>query len=217
MTNDNKPSSTNKLKQIIDAITNYLNTCSQSFQLDTRETNIQRKLIQIAQLKQQLDEQQAFLDVVHTKTPVFLSTKDRLMILESFLVVRARDNQPVDDLIKAIEAVRNNMKTIDETKPPMVDIKPVQNQSNETIINHKYKIPILSEIGYVISSITTFTTAILVLSWLGIFIIGITNPNLCRRREYFSGTYENKSAFCQTSKNINKLFEDLQEVKGKDK
>ncbi len=100
---------------------------------------------------------------------------------------------------------------IDETKPPMVDIKPVQNQSNETIISHKYKIPILSEIGYAINSMTTFTTATLVLSWLGIFIISITNPTLCRRREYFSGTYENKSVFCQTSKNINRLFQDLQD------
>ncbi|MBW4513191.1 MAG: hypothetical protein KME64_42930 [Scytonematopsis contorta HA4267-MV1] len=217
MTNDNKPSSTNKLKQIIDAITNYLNTCSQSFQLDTRETNIHKKLMQIAKLQQQLEEQQAFLDVAHTKTPIFLSTKDRLIILESFLVARTRENQPVDDLIKAIEAVRNNIVVIDETKPPMVDIKPVQNQSNETIISHKYKIPILSEIGYAINSITTFTTATLVLSWLGIFIISITNPILCRRRKYFYGTYENKSLFCQTSKNINRLFEDLQKVKGKDK
>jgi hypothetical protein len=38
--------------------------------------------------------------------PALLTGESRLMLLESLLVSKIRNNEPVDDLIKAIEALR---------------------------------------------------------------------------------------------------------------
>lgn len=81
-----------------------------------------------------LKEQQDFINEANQQMPILLTSKSRLIILEAILVTRARNGQPIDDLVKAIEVVKKNVIEI--------DIQPNLNLEKEQKFNlKKPKIP----------------------------------------------------------------------------
>ncbi|WP_292842981.1 hypothetical protein [Nostoc sp. NMS8] len=159
-----------------------------------------------------LKEQQDFINEANQQMPILLTSKSRLIILEAILVTRARNGQPIDDLLTAIEVVRKNIIEIDIQ--PNLNLEKEQ-KTKDTLITHRhqYELPVLSEVGNLITDARNLILIVPLISALFVLILPFTNPRICNSWENATGTYENKSLFCQLLNDLNRFFQDYQKLK----
>lgn len=157
----------------------------------------------IQQIK--LEKRKKILAQVDSSLPIFLEKEEQMLILEALLLARVRDEKPVADVIAAIELI----------KADAGNLMPEQtSKSKETIVTHKYRIPILSEIAVIIDIMTTLAfTAPLVFSFIFLFL----NPIKCDTQVTILGEFQNRSRYCKAIAEFNHFFFDYQKVdKSKD-
>ncbi|MCC5659145.1 hypothetical protein LC608_19615 [Nostoc sp. XA010] len=201
------------LKKLTTSAVNFINSLSQSFKLSERELLVKKQWLHNMQTSKLLKEQQDFINEANQQMPILLTSKSRLIILEAILVTRARNGQPIDDLVAAIEVVRKNVLEIDIQ--PNLNLEKEQKtqpqKSKDTLITHRhqYELPILSEVG---GLITDARNLILIVP-LFVLILPITSPRICDSWENATGTYENKSLYCQLLGDLNRFFQDYQKLK----
>jgi beta-phosphoglucomutase-like phosphatase (HAD superfamily) len=73
------------------SIVNFLNSLSQNFQLSQREAQVHQQCLENTKTSKLLREKQEFINEVNHQMPILLTSKSRLVVLESILVARARD------------------------------------------------------------------------------------------------------------------------------
>ncbi|QFS52378.1 hypothetical protein [Nostoc sphaeroides] len=213
----NSPSAASSpLEKLTTSAVNFINSLSQSFRLSERELLVQKQWLHNMQTSKFLKEQQDFINEANQQMPILLTSKSRLIILEAILVTRARNGQPIDDLVKAIEVVKKNVIEIDIQ--PNLNLEKEQKiqpqKTKDTLITHRhqYELPILSEVGNLIADARNLILIIPLISALFILILPFTNPRICDSWENATGTYENKSLFCQLLGDLNRFFQDYQKL-----
>lgn len=213
----NSPSkASSSLEKLTTSVVNFINSLSQSFKLSERELLVQKQWLHNMQTSKLLKEQQDFINEANQHLPILLTSKSRLIILEAILVTRARNGQPIDDLVTAIEVVRKNALEID-IQPNLNLEKERKTQPQKTkdrLITHRhqYELPILSEIGNLITDARNFILIVPLISALFVLILPFTNPRICDSWENATGTYENKSLLCQLLNDLNRFFQDYQKL-----
>ncbi|MBD2536836.1 hypothetical protein H6G97_49470 [Nostoc flagelliforme FACHB-838] len=214
----NSPSAASSpLEKLTTSVVNFINSLSQSFKLSERELLVQKQWLHNMQTSQLLKEQQDFINEANQQMPILLTSKSRLIILEAILVTRARNGQPIDDLVTAIEVVRKNVLEID-IQPNLNLEKEQKTQPQKTkdaLITHRhqYKLPVLSEVGDSITDVRNLILIVPLIAALFVLILPITSPRICDSWENATGTYEKKSLFCQLSGDLNRFFQDYQKLK----
>ncbi|MGF1938637.1 MAG: hypothetical protein RM347_030475 [Nostoc sp. ChiQUE02] len=214
----NSPSkASSSLEKLTTSVVNFINSLSQSFRLSERELLVQKQWLHNMQTSKFLKEQQDFINEANQQMPILLTSKSRLIILEAILVTRARNGQPIDDLVKAIEVVKKNVIEID-IQPNLNLEKEQKNQpqkNKDTLITHRhqYELPILSEVGDLITDARNLILIVPLISALFVLILPFTNPRICDSWENATGTYENKSLYCQLLNDLNHFFQDYQKLK----
>ncbi|MBD2565326.1 MULTISPECIES: hypothetical protein [Nostoc] len=204
------------LEKLTTSVVNFINSLSQSFKLSERELLVQKQWLHNMQTSQLLKEQQDFINEANQKMPILLTSKSRLIILEAILVTRARNGQPIDDLVTAIEVVRKNVLEIDIQ--PNLNLEKEQKtqpqKTKHTLITHRhqYDLPILIEVGNLITDARNLILIVPLIAALFVLILPITSPRICNSWENTSGTYENKSLFCQLLGDLNRFFQDYQKL-----
>lgn len=199
------------------SIANFLNSLSQNFQLSQREAQVHQQCLENTKTSKLLREKQEFINEVNHQMPILLTSKSRLIVLESILVARARDGKPIDDLVTAIEVLRKNILELDT--PSNGNLKnqssPQPQKTKDTVITHRhqYDFPILSEVGALIGDVRNLILTVFMFTALSVLILPITNPNLCNSWENSSDVYENNSLYCQVVAQLNSLFSDYQKIK----
>ncbi|MBN3879907.1 MULTISPECIES: hypothetical protein [unclassified Nostoc] len=149
--------------------------------------------------------------------PILLTSKSRLIILEAILVTHARNGQPIDDLVTAIEVVRKNVIEIDIQ--PNLNLEKEQKtqpqKTKDTLITHRhqYDLPILSEVGGLITDARNLILIVPLIAALSVLILPLTSPRICDSWENATGTYENNSLYCQLLSDLNRFFSRLSEAK----
>ena len=213
----NSPSkASSSLEKLTTSVVNFINSLSQSFKLSERELLVQKQWLHNMQTSKLLKEQQDFINEANQQMPILLTSKSRLIILEAILVTRARNGQPIDDLVTAIEVVSKNALEID-IQPNLNLEKERKTQPQKTkdrLITHRhqYELPILSEIGNLITDARNFILIVPLISALFVLILPFTNPRICDSWENATGTYENKSLLCQLLNDLNRFFQDYQKL-----
>ena len=213
----NSPSkASSSLEKLTTSVVNFINSLSQSFKLSERELLVQKQWLHNMQTSKLLKEQQDFINEANQHLPILLTSKSRLIILEAILVTRARNGQPIDDLVTAIEVVSKNALEID-IQPNLNLEKERKTQPQKTkdrLITHRhqYELPILSEIGNLITDARNFILIVPLISALFVLILPFTNPRICDSWENATGTYENKSLLCQLLNDLNRFFQDYQKL-----
>ncbi|MBN3958593.1 MAG: hypothetical protein HWQ39_06970 [Nostoc sp. NMS8] len=216
MQDNNQSSSPSKasspLEQLTTSVVNFINSLSQNFKLSERELLVQKQWLHNMQTSKFLKEQQDFINEANQQMPILLTSKSRLIILEAILVTRARNGQPIDDLLTAIEVVRKNIIEIDIQ--PNLNLEKEQ-KTKDTLITHRhqYELPVLSEVGNLITDARNLILIVPLISALFVLILPFTNPRICNSWENATGTYENKSLFCQLLNDLNRFFQDYQKLK----
>jgi hypothetical protein len=213
----NSPShASSPLEKLTTSVVNFINSLSQSFKLSERELLVQKQWLHNMQTSKFLKSQQDFINEANQQLPILLTSKARLIILEAILVTRARNGQPIDDLVKAIEVVSQNLIEIDIQ--PNLNLEKEQKiqpqKTKDTLITHRhqYELPILSEVGDLITDARNLILVVPLISALFVLILPFTNPRLCDSWENATGTYENKSLFCQLLNDLNRFFQDYQKL-----
>ncbi|MBN4003226.1 hypothetical protein [Nostoc sp. LPT] len=214
----NSPSkASSSLEKLTTSVVNFINSLSQSFKLSERELIVQKQWLNNMQTSKFLKEQQDFINEANQQMPILLTSKSRLIILEAILVTRAKNGQPIDDLVKAIEVVNKNIIEIDIQ--PNLNLEKEQKtqpqKSKDTLITHRhqYELPILSEVGNLINDARNLILIVPLIAALSVLILPITSPRICDSWENATGTYENKSLFCQLLGDLNRFFQDYQKLK----
>ncbi|MBE9003060.1 hypothetical protein IQ274_34040 [Nostoc sp. LEGE 12447] len=211
---NNSPSAaSNPLEKLTTSVVNFINSLSQSLKLSERELLVQKQWLHNMQTSKLLKEQQDFINEANQQMPILLTSKSRLIILEAILVNRARNGQPIDDLVTAIEVVRKNVLEID-IQPNLNLEKEQKTQPQKTkdaLITHRhqYELPVLSEVGDLITDVRN----LILIVPLFVLILPITSPRICDSWENATGTYENKSLYCQLLSDLNRFFQDYQKLK----
>ncbi|MBD2535028.1 hypothetical protein H6G97_38645 [Nostoc flagelliforme FACHB-838] len=214
----NSPSAASSpLEKLTTSVVNFINSLSQSFKLSERELLVQKQWLHNMQTSKLLKEQQDFINEANQQMPILLTSKSRLIILEAILVTRARNGQPIDDLVTAIEVVRKNVLEID-IQPNLNLEKEQKTQPQKTkdaLITHRhqYELPVLSEVGHLITDVRNLILIMPLIAALFVLILPITSPRICDSWENATGTYENKSLFCQLLGDLNRFFQDYQKLK----
>ena len=214
----NSPSApSSPLEKLTTSVVNFINSLSQSFKLSERELLVQKQWLHNMQTSKLLKEQQDFINEANQQMPILLTSKSRLIILEAILVTRARNGQPIDDLLTAIEVVRKNVLEID-IQPNLNLEKEQKTQPQKTkdaLITHRhqYELPVLSEVGDLITDVRNLILIVPLIAALFVLILPITSPRICDSWENATGTYENKSLFCQLLGDLNRFFQDYQKLK----
>ncbi|MBD2565973.1 MULTISPECIES: hypothetical protein [Nostoc] len=209
--------SSSSLEKLTTSVVNFINSLSQSFRLSERELLVQKQWLNNMQTSKLLKEQQDFINEANQQMPILLTSKSRLIILEAILVTRARNGQPIDDLVKAIEVVKKNVIEIDIQ--PNLNLEKEQKiqpqKTKDTLITHRhqYELPILSEVGNLIADARNFILIVPLIAALSALILPFTNPRICDSWQNATGTYENKSLFCQLLNDLNRFFQDYQKLK----
>ncbi|QLE53432.1 hypothetical protein FD724_36600 (plasmid) [Nostoc sp. C057] len=137
----NSPSAASSpLEKLTTSAVNFINSLSQSFRLSERELLVQKQWLDNMQTSKFLKEQQDFINEANQQMPILLTSKSRLIILEAILVTRARNGQPIDDLVKAIEVVKKNVIEIDIQ--PNLNLEKEQKiqpqKTKDTLITHRH-------------------------------------------------------------------------------
>lgn len=208
----NSPSkASSPLEKLTTSVVNFVNSLSQNFKLSERELLVQQQWLHNMQTSKFLKSQQDFINEANQQMPILLTSKARLIILEAILVTRARNGQPIDDLLTAIEVVRKNIIEIDIQ--PNLNLEK-EHKTKDTLITHRhqYELPILSEVGNLITDARNLILIIPLISALFVLILPFTNPRICNSWENATGTYENKSLFCQLLNDLNLFFQDYQKL-----
>ncbi|MBW4456816.1 MAG: hypothetical protein KME55_31355 [Nostoc indistinguendum CM1-VF10] len=213
----NSPSTASSpLEKLTASVVNFFNSLSQSFRLSERELLVQKQWLHNMQTSKFLKEQQDFINEANQQMPILLTSKSRLIILEAILVTRAKNGQSIDDLLAAIEVVRKNIIEIDIQ--PTLNLEKEQKiqpqKTKDTLITHRhqYELPILSEVGDLITDARNLILIVPLISALFVLILPFTNPRICDSWENATGTYENKSLLCQLLNDLNRFFEDYQKL-----
>ncbi|MDZ8241472.1 hypothetical protein [Nostoc sp. ChiQUE01b] len=199
------------------SIVNFLNSLSENFQLSQREAQLHQQCLENTKTSKLLREKQEFINEANHQMPILLTSKSRLIVLESILVARARDGKPIDDLVTAIELLRKDLIKLDT--PSIVNLQnqlsPKPHKTKDTVITHRhqYDFPILSEVGALIGDVRNLILFLLIFTALSVLILPITNPKLCNSWNNSSDTYENNSLYCQIIGKFNSLFSDYQKSK----
>ncbi|QFS49646.1 hypothetical protein [Nostoc sphaeroides] len=146
----NSPSAASSpLEKLTTSAVNFINSLSQSFRLSERELLVQKQWLHNMQTSKFLKEQQDFINEANQQMPILLTSKSRLIILEAILVTRARNGQPIDDLVKAIEVVRKNILEIDIQ--PNLNLEKEQKtrpqKTKDVLITHRHQYELPSVIG----------------------------------------------------------------------
>ncbi|WP_392530096.1 hypothetical protein [Nostoc sp. C117] len=217
MQDDNQKTSlsaaSSPLEKLTTSVVNFINSLSQSFKLSERELLVQKQWLHNMQTSQLLKEQQDFINEANQQMPILLTSKSRLIILEAILVTRAKNGQPIDDLVTAIEVVRKNILEIDIQ--PNLNLEKEQKtrpqKTKDVLITHRhqYELPILSEVGDLITDVRN----LILIMPLFVLILPITSPRICDSWENATGTYENNSLYCQVLSDLNRFFQDYQKLK----
>ncbi|WP_414571216.1 hypothetical protein [Nostoc sp. CCY 9925] len=213
----NSPSkASSSLEKLTTSVVNFINSLSQSFKISERELLVQKQWLHNMQTSKLLKEQQDFINEANQQMPILLTSKSRLIILEAILVTRARNGQPIDDLVKAIEVVKKNVIEID-IQPNFnleKERKTQPQKGKDTLITHRhqYELPILSEVGNLITDVRNLILIVPLIAALFVLILPITSPKICDSWENATGTYENKSLFCQFLNDLNRFFQDYQKL-----
>jgi hypothetical protein len=212
--NNNKTEISSHLDKITKSLVNLVNSIILSFKLSERENKVDQQRLHNFHTHMIIQEKQAAIDAANQDFPVLLSSQSRLIVLEALLVARARNGQPIDDLVKAIEVVRQNILEIELLEKQQNGIvTPVRETKESRMVKiYKYDIPVLREIGYLIRSVQILIFFMPLIGFLGIFVIGLITPQICTPWENISGKWENKSAFCQGIRNFSLFFSDYQKV-----
>ena len=198
----NSPSApSSPLEKLTTSVVNFINSLSQSFKISERELLVQKQWLHNMQTSKFLKEQQDFINEANQQMPILLTSKSRLIILEAILVTRAKNGQPIDDLVTAIEVVRKNILEID-IQPNLNLEKEQKTQPQKTkdaLITHRhqYELPILSEVGNLITDVRNLILIVPLISALFVLILPLTSPRICDSWEDTTGTYENNSLYCQ--------------------
>ncbi|MBN3959997.1 hypothetical protein [Nostoc sp. NMS8] len=205
------------LQKLTTSVVNFINSLSQSFKLSERELLVQKQWLHNMQTSQLLKEQQDFINEANQQMPILLTSKSRLIILEAILVTRARNGQPIDDLVTAIEVVRKNILEID-IQPNLNLEKEQKTQPQKTkdaLITHRhqYELPILSEVGNLITDARNLILVVPLIAALSVLILPLTSPRICDSWEDTTSTYENNSLYCQLLSDLNRFFQDYQKLK----
>ncbi|QFS51606.1 hypothetical protein [Nostoc sphaeroides] len=210
----NSPSkASNPLEKLTASVVKFFNSLSQSFKLSERELLVQKQWLNNMQTSKLLKEQQDFINEANQQMPILLTSKSRLIILEAILVTRAKNGQPIDDLVTAIEVVRKNILEIDIQ--PNLNLEKEQKtrpqKTKDVLITHRhqYELPILSEVGDLITDVRN----LILIVPLFVLILPITSPRICDDWENATGTYENNSLYCQVLSDLNRFFQDYQKLK----
>ncbi|MBD2302604.1 hypothetical protein H6G80_31355 [Nostoc sp. FACHB-87] len=201
--------------RVANSIVKLINSISQSFQLQERELLIRKQWVNNLETSNLLKEQQEFINQANQRMPILLTSKSRLIILEAILVAHARDGQPIDDVVTAIEVLRKNILELDtSSNVNLQNQPPVHHQPKDPVITHRhqYDFPILSEVGGLITDARNLILLVPLIAAFSALILPITNPRLCNSWENSSGTYENKSLYCQFVNKLNSLFSDYQKM-----
>jgi hypothetical protein len=214
----NSPSAASSpLEKLTTSAVNFINSLSQSFRLSERELLVQKQWLDNMQTSKFLKEQQDFINEANQQMPILLTSKSRLIILEAILVTRARNGQPIDDLVKAIEVVKKNVIEIDIQPNLNLEkeqkIQPQKTKDTLIIHRHQYDLPILSEVGGLITDARNLILIVPLIAALSVLILPLTSPRICDSWENTSGTYENNSLYCQLLSDLNRFFQDYQKLK----
>jgi hypothetical protein len=214
---NNSPSAASSpLEKLTTSAVNFINSLSQSFRLSERELLIQKQWLHNMQTSKLLKEQQDFINEANQQMPILLTSKSRLIILEAILVTRAKNGQPLDDLVKAIEVVNKNVIEIDIQPNLNLEkqqkIKPQKTKDSLITHRHQYELPILSEVGNLITDARNLILIVPLISALFVLTLPFTNSRICDSWENATGTYENKSLFCQLLNDLNRFFQDYQKL-----
>ncbi|MBH8575793.1 hypothetical protein I8752_22880 [Nostocaceae cyanobacterium CENA369] len=180
----NSPKSTSTPNERIAAgIANLINSISQSFQLSEREEQVQKQWLENMKNSKLLQAKQEFINEANYQMPILLTSKTRLIVLESILVARARDGKPIDDLVTAIEVVRKNVIDFDlqsnQTPQPQKNTQIGKNKDEIIKYEHRYDLPILSEIGILIYDLRNILLLAPLLAVIYVLFFSITNPRIC--------------------------------------
>jgi hypothetical protein len=214
----NSPSApSSPLEKLTTSVVNFINSLSQSFKISERELLVQKQWLHNMQTSKLLKEQQDFINEANQQMPILLTSKSRLIILEAILVTRAKNGQPIDDLVTAIEVVRKNIIEID-IQPNLNLEKEQKTRPQKTkyaLITHRYQydLPILSEVGGLITDARNLILIVPLIAALSVLILPLTSPRICDFWENTSGTYENNSLYCQLLSDLNRFFQDYQKLK----
>jgi len=214
---NNNSSVSNQIEKISNSIVNLFNTICASFKLSEREALVQKQWLQNIEYSKDLASQQKLIDLATHEMPVLLTSSSKLAILEAILVIRARDGHSTDDIVAAIEAVRCNIIELDiaNNKSSNESNLKAKSSTEKDIVKHEhhYSIPIVNEIGYLISDFRSFVLLVGLMS-VGFFLfLSITKPRLCDAWENRNGIYENQSLYCQMLTKFSQFFENYQQVK----
>ncbi|MDF5739087.1 hypothetical protein [Nostoc sp. S13] len=213
----NSPSAASSpLEKLTTSVVNFIKSLSQSFKLSERELLVQKQWLHNMQTSKLLKEQQDFINEANQQMPILLTSKSRLIILQAILVTRARNGQPIDDLVTVIEVVKKNVLEID-IQPNLNLEKEQKTQPQKTknaLITHRhqYELPVLSEVGDLITDVRNIILIVPLIAALFILILPITSPRICDSWENATGTYENNSLYCQLLSNFNRFFQDYQKL-----
>ncbi|RCJ41994.1 hypothetical protein A6770_35495 [Nostoc minutum NIES-26] len=198
------------------SIANFFNSLSQNFQLSEREAQVQKQWLENMKNSKLLQSKQEFINEANHQMPILLTSKSRLVVLESILVARARDGKPIDDLVAAIKIVRKNVIEFElqSNQDSQHQKSNKFNKNKDTVVKyeHRYEIPILSEIGILIYDLRNILLLAPLLAVVYILLFSIANPKICNDWENVNGTYENKSMYCQILNNLNRFLQDYQKV-----
>ncbi|MFN6567958.1 hypothetical protein [Dendronalium sp. ChiSLP03b] len=213
----NSPKSTSTPNETIAAsIAKFLNSLSQSFQLSEREAQVQKQWLENMKNNKLLQSKQEFIIEANHQMPILLTSKSRLVVLESILVARARDGKPIDDLVAAIKIVRKNVIEFElqSNQDSQYQKSNKFNKNKHTVVKyeHRYDIPILSEIGILIYDLRNILLLAPLLAVVYILLFSIANPKICNDWENVNGIYENKSMYCQILNKLNRFLQDYQKV-----
>jgi hypothetical protein len=181
-----------------------------------REAQVQKQWLENMKNSKLLQAKQESINEANYQMPILLTSKTRLIVLESILVARARDGKPIDDLVTAIEVVRKNVIDFElqsnQNPQPHQNTKIGKNKDEVIKYEHRYDLPILSEIGILIYDLRNILLLTPLLAVIYILFFSITNPRICYKWENVNGSYENKSMYCQILNNINRFLQDYQKV-----
>ncbi len=208
--NNREPAKKRLPSRIVRIIGEHFDNLVKSSEIKNGKLLISSQIKKDAELREQvlnnqaiLEEKQKLLMQANSDLPIFFESYEQLIILEALLLARARDGKPVADIIAAIETIKaDDNNSMPKSSP----------EKNETLITHKYQIPVLSEIGdiiYIAGKLILFTPMVVYLYFAAMFL---TNPSRCETQVTIHGEFENRSSYCQIVMQFNRFFSDYQKV-----
>lgn len=129
-----------------------------------------------------------------------LTHSEKIKLLEAMLIKAAGDGEDTSGIIEALKIL----------KAGDAEAAAKRDRTHETEITHRYRIPVLNELGSVIGTARDLILLSLMAASIGLIWIGATNGDQCRDRLTKDGEIENKSALCEGNRAINRFFDDWQ-------